>query len=153
MTRAVLVAFLTLALAAPAVEAGGGAESAQPAGQSGQQPSSQQYGGQPRMDRQQQMGREQPQTGQPDVLASGFSARVTGQVTSVDQQSGRITLSTPEGPLTVRFPPEAIQHVQQGDQVTVAVALVESGAPAASPGRQPSSQPGSSPGSTPGSTR
>jgi hypothetical protein len=61
----------------------------------------------------------------PTVLGSGFSAHVTGNVTSVDKQAGRMTLAGPDGPITVRFPPGVLANVNQGDRVTVAVALVE----------------------------
>jgi hypothetical protein len=69
---------------------------------------------------------------EPRVVASSFTARVTGEVSSVDKQSGKLTLKTPDGPLTVTFPPVAVQNVKQGDMVTVAVGLVESN-PSASP--------------------
>jgi hypothetical protein len=75
----------------------------------------------------------QSQTGGSRVLASGFTAQVTGQVSRIDKQSGRLTLNTAEGPMTVKFPPVAVQNVNQGDQVTVAFGLVES-SPSASPG-------------------
>lgn len=74
------------------------------------------------------------QASERSVLASGFRATVSGNVTKIDQQSGRMTISTADGPMTVRFPPAAVQHVKQGDQVTVMVGLVESNPPSASPG-------------------
>jgi hypothetical protein len=91
--------------------------------QQGTQPGAMQQGTQP----------GQSQAGGPRVLASGFTAQVTGQVSRVDKQSGRLTLSTSEGPITVKFPPMAVQNVNQGDQVTVAFGLMESN-PSASPG-------------------
>jgi hypothetical protein len=99
----------------------------------------------------------QPGQSQEQVVASRFTATVTGEVQSVDQESGRLTLSTPDGQIVARFPPVALQNVKQGDQVTLAIGLMESNQPAASPGTAPSTSPGSSstsPGgySTPGSS-
>jgi hypothetical protein len=108
----------------------------QPSSQHGQ-PSSQQGGsyGQP--------GREQ--AGQPQVLGSSYTAQVTGEVVSVDQASGRLTLRTVDGQLTAMFPPVAVQNVKPGDQVTVAIGLIETNPPSASPRTGPGSM---DPGST-----
>jgi hypothetical protein len=54
-------------------------------------------------------------------------------VTSVDHRSGKLTLQTVDGPFTVTFPPAAVQGVEQGEQVTVAIGLRRQGAPSASP--------------------
>lgn len=70
--------------------------------------------------------------GQDAVVASAFTAQVTGRVTSVDPQSGKLSLETPDGQVNVRFPPPAVAHVKTGDTVTVAVGLMEQ-SPAASP--------------------
>jgi hypothetical protein len=67
------------------------------------------------------------------VVSSSYMAQVTGEVTSVDRSSGKLTLRTADGQLTATFPPEAVQHVQTGDQVTVAIGLMERNAPSASP--------------------
>jgi hypothetical protein len=50
-------------------------------------------------------------------------------VTSVDHRSGKLTLQTVDGPFTVTFPPAAVQGVEQGEQVTVAIGLRRQGAP------------------------
>jgi hypothetical protein len=39
-------------------------------------------------------------------------------VTSVDHASGKLTLRTVDGRLSATFPPDAAQHVTQGDHVT-----------------------------------
>ena len=98
-------------------------------------------------------GQAQQQHQQEDakVLASAFTARVTGQVSSVDQQSGKLTIDTPEGQMNVRFPSVALQNVKQGDQVTVVVGLIESDQPSAMPG-QPRSDSESTPHKSPGSS-
>jgi hypothetical protein len=80
----------------------------------------------------QQGQRQQQQLQQNQIIASGFTAQATGKVTSIDQQSGKLTLQTPDGPMTVRFPPPAVAHVKKGDMVTVGVGLIEQN-PAASP--------------------
>jgi len=39
-------------------------------------------------------------------------------VTSVDHASGKLTLRTVDGQLSATFPPDAAQHITQGDHVT-----------------------------------
>ena len=87
---------------------------------------------------------QQGQQGQPEVIARAFTAELTGQVDSVDHQSGRMRLQTVDGPVTIRFPPAALPGVNKGDSVTVAFGLVK---PA------PSASPQTSPGSTSPSSR
>ncbi len=149
--------------AAPVVASAGHMGSGQTSqGQYGQGQYSQgQYGSQAQQSGQmsgQQSGNQaaQPQQGSqaqssqtnPDLLASQFTATVTGQAEKVDQQSGKLTLRTPDGPISVRFPPVALQNVKPGDQVTVAIGLLEQNSqPAASPNTNPdssSTMPGSS---------
>jgi hypothetical protein len=79
------------------------------------------------------------------IVASRFTAHVTGTVTAVDTQSGKLTLRGPEGDVNVRFPAAAVQQVKQGDTVTVAIGLMDQHA-AASPGTSPGA--GSQPGMT-----
>src|SRR3989442_12972166 len=80
---------------------------------------------------------QQSQPGpQQDVVAAAFTAQVTGQVQSVDQQSGRLVLQTAEGAVNVRFPPAAVQGIKPGDQVTVAFGLAKP-PPSASPSTSP----------------
>jgi ferric-dicitrate binding protein FerR (iron transport regulator) len=73
---------------------------------------------------------------QPEVIASGFSAEVTGTVKNVDQKSGKLVLDTAAGPVNVLFPAEAVQGIKSGDQVTVSVALIKP-PPSASPQTSP----------------
>ena len=76
---------------------------------------------------------QQRQPGQQaEVTAAAFTAEVTGQVKNVDHKSGKLTLDTGDGQVNVRFPPEAVQAVKPGDQVTVAFGLIKP-PPAASP--------------------
>jgi len=48
---------------------------------------------------------------------------VTGQVTQIDTNSGRVELSTPQGALSVVFPPDALQGIGTGDTLTVELAM------------------------------
>lgn len=48
---------------------------------------------------------------------------VTGQVSSVDRSTGRLTLRNGGSDLVLQFPPSALQNVKQGDRVTVQLAL------------------------------
>lgn len=90
-----------------------------------------------------QQSQPAPQPGpQPDVVASAFTVEVTGQVQSVDHQSGRLVLQTVDGPVNVRFPAPAVQAINPGDQVTVAFGLVTP-PPSASPPTSPPTSPGS----------
>ena len=69
---------------------------------------------------------------QPQIIGSSYTAEVSGQVTSVDKQSGKLTVRTVDGDVAATFPPVAVQHVDKGDQVTMAIGLMESN-PSASP--------------------
>jgi hypothetical protein len=83
---------------------------------------------------QHQMGQNQMGRGQQgQVIASEYTAHLTGTVTSVDQSTGRMTLRGPEGDINVRFPSTALQNVKTGDRVTVAIGLLEQSQPSASP--------------------
>ena len=97
---------------------------------------------------------QQTQQGdKPEVVAKAFTAEVTGQVESVDARTGTLRLQTVDGPMTIRFPPAAVQGITKRDPVTVAFGIVKP-APSASPQTSPgagSSSPGSgSPQTTPG---
>jgi anti-sigma-K factor RskA len=87
----------------------------------------------------QQTQRGQTQQSPSDVIAAAFTAEVTGQVQSVDPQTGKLTLQTLDGTVTVRFPPAAVQTVKPGDTVTVAFGLVKP-PPSASPPTAPGSK-------------
>jgi hypothetical protein len=68
----------------------------------------------------------QPSMTQP---ATDMSARhtMTGQVTSVTPDKGRILVKTPEGRMLLHFPSSALQNVKKGDSVTVELALTDNG--------------------------
>lgn len=71
-----------------------------------------------------------------DVNAHGFRGlhAMTGEVTKLDKQKGRLSLKTQEGTLDLHFPPSALQNVQQGDRITVELGMRPAdGTPAASP--------------------
>ena len=71
-----------------------------------------------------------------EVVASAFSAEVTGTVKNVNEKSGKMVLDTADGPVNVTFPAEAVQGIKKGDQVTVSVALIKP-PPSASPQSAP----------------
>ena len=75
----------------------------------------------------------------PQVIASEFSAEVTGTVKNVNEKSGKMVLDTAEGPVSVKFPAEAVQGIKKGDQVTVSVGLMKP-PPSASPPSAPSTK-------------
>ncbi len=52
---------------------------------------------------------------------------MTGEVTSVAPDKGRLFIKTPEGRMLLHFPPAALQNVKKGDSVTVELALKDSG--------------------------
>jgi hypothetical protein len=57
--------------------------------------------------------------------AGDFTARHTmsGEVTEVDQNQGKLQVKTQEGTLDLHFPPSALQNVKKGDRVSVELAL------------------------------
>ena len=78
----------------------------------------------------------QARSSQPGVVAAAFTAEITGNVTSVDPESGKLVLDTVDGPVNVVFPADAVQGIKVGDQVTVSVALIKP-PPSASPPTSP----------------
>jgi hypothetical protein len=48
---------------------------------------------------------------------------MTGEVTKVDSKKGWVDVKTPEGSMKLHFPPEALQNVHKGDNVTVELGL------------------------------
>jgi BON domain-containing protein len=48
---------------------------------------------------------------------------VTGEVTSIDRTTGRLTLRNGTGDLVLQFPPAALQDIKEGDRLTVRLAL------------------------------
>jgi ferric-dicitrate binding protein FerR (iron transport regulator) len=69
---------------------------------------------------------------QAEVVASAFSAEVTGTVKSVNDKSGKLVVETAEGQVNVKLPPDAVQGIKEGDPVTISVGLVKP-PPSASP--------------------
>jgi len=52
---------------------------------------------------------------------------MTGEVTSVTPDKGRVMVKTPEGRMLLHFPSAALQNVKKGDSVTVELALKDNG--------------------------
>ena len=52
---------------------------------------------------------------------------MTGEVTSVAPDKGRLFVKTPEGRMLLHFPSAALQNVKKGDSVTVELALKDNG--------------------------
>jgi hypothetical protein len=52
---------------------------------------------------------------------------MTGEVTSVAPDKGRLFIKTPEGRMLLHFPSAALQNVKKGDSVTVELALKDNG--------------------------
>jgi hypothetical protein len=48
---------------------------------------------------------------------------MSGEVTEIDHQRGTMTVETGIAPLELHFPPPAIADIQEGDQVTVQLAI------------------------------
>jgi hypothetical protein len=44
---------------------------------------------------------------------------MSGTVTDIDHKTGKLSLKTGVGELDLHFPPEALQEVKEGDQITV----------------------------------
>jgi hypothetical protein len=66
----------------------------------------------------------QPEAAPPPRRDAGALVERTARVRSVDEASGRLVLETPDGPLTLWFPAEALATVRSGDDVWVRVALL-----------------------------
>jgi hypothetical protein len=52
---------------------------------------------------------------------------MTGEVTSVSPEKGRVLVKTPAGRMLLHFPSSALQNVKKGDSVTVELALKDNG--------------------------
>jgi len=52
---------------------------------------------------------------------------MTGEVTSVAPDKGRLFIKTPEGRMLLHVPTTALQNVKKGDSVTVELALKDNG--------------------------
>lgn len=81
--------------------------------------------------------------GVPGVERLAYTASVSGEVTEIDTDSGMLVVSTDSGPVSVHFPPTAVQSVKVGDRVTVAFGLMinSSDDAAASPQTEPKAEP------------
>jgi hypothetical protein len=53
---------------------------------------------------------------------------MSGTVSTVDHQTGMVSLNTDAGELKLHFPPQALQNVKEGDTITVSLALQEGAA-------------------------
>ena len=63
------------------------------------------------------------------AMDTGLMGRhtMTGEVTSVAPDKGRLFVKTPEGRMLLHFPSAALQNVKKGDSVTVELALKDNG--------------------------
>jgi hypothetical protein len=52
---------------------------------------------------------------------------MTGEVTSVTPDKGRVLVKTPEGQRLLHFPSSALHNVKKGDSVPVELALKDNG--------------------------
>lgn len=57
--------------------------------------------------------------------SGGFQGRhtMTGEVTEIDDKSGKFSLKTKEGTLDLHAPPTALSGVKKGDQLSVEIAV------------------------------
>ena len=61
----------------------------------------------------------------------GNATTLSGQVTAIDRQNGRVTLKSERGPLQLSLPPSALRDVDQGEHVSELIG--PSPSPSASP--------------------
>jgi hypothetical protein len=75
--------------------------------------------------------------------AGDFTGRHTmsGEVTQVDQNKGKLQVKTQEGTLDLHFPSSALQNVKKGDRVSVELALKPDTGGSASPRTEPGASP------------
>lgn len=52
---------------------------------------------------------------------------MTGMIETIDQKTGWLKVKTPEGSLTVHFPPDAIKDLKSGDTITVHLGFTKGG--------------------------
>jgi hypothetical protein len=71
------------------------------------------------------------------VVAAGAKHQgehsMTGTVTDIDHQTGKLSLNTQVGELDLHFPPPALKDVKEGDQLTVHLGFMKGSAASASP--------------------
>lgn len=58
---------------------------------------------------------------------------MSGTVTDIDHQTGKLSLDTGVGELDLHFPPPALKDVKEGDQLTVHLGFTRGGAAGAGP--------------------
>jgi hypothetical protein len=58
---------------------------------------------------------------------------MSGTVTAIDPQTGKLSLNTGVGELDLHFPPQALKDVKEGDQLTVYLGFSKGGAAGGSP--------------------
>jgi hypothetical protein len=58
---------------------------------------------------------------------------MSGIVTDIDYQTGKLSLNTGVGDLELHFPPQALKDVKEGEQLTVHLGFSKGGAGSATP--------------------
>jgi hypothetical protein len=58
---------------------------------------------------------------------------MSGTVTEIDHQTGKLSLETGVGELELHFPPQALKEVTEGDQITVHLGFSKGGAASGTP--------------------
>jgi hypothetical protein len=61
---------------------------------------------------------------------------MSGTVTDIDPQTGKLSLSTEVGDLELHFPPAALKGVKEGDPLTVYLSFSKGDATSTSPKKQ-----------------
>jgi hypothetical protein len=61
---------------------------------------------------------------------------MSGTVTDIDPQTGKLSLSTEVGDLELHFPPSALKGVKEGDSLTVYLSFSKGDATSTSPKKQ-----------------
>lgn len=61
---------------------------------------------------------------------------MSGTVTDIDPQTGKLSLSTEVGDLELHFPPSALKGVKEGDPLTVYLSFSKGNATSTSPQKQ-----------------
>jgi hypothetical protein len=61
---------------------------------------------------------------------------MSGTVTDIDPQTGKLSLSTEVGDLELHFPPSALKGVKEGDSLTVYLSFSKGDATSTSPQKQ-----------------
>jgi hypothetical protein len=75
------------------------------------------------------------------VVAAGAKHQgdhsMTGTVTDIDHETGKLSLDTQVGELDLHFPPAALKDVKEGDQLTVHLGFTKGSAASANPQKKP----------------